>query len=345
MISNAKFSLLKYLKYFVFLLLAAVIAVAIYGAVLKSDYEFQRSRIIKAPAEVIFEQVNDFKTWENWSPWLEKDPTMVTSYKDTASGVGATYNWKGKDESGFIKTISTTPNKEIMQQIDFGKGHVAEVYWNFNEVDEGTEVTWGMRGKISFGEKFYWLLKGGIEKNMIPIYDSGLQLLEQHIITELEKHSFEAIGAVDYGGGFYLYQTVSCQIQEIEQKMNEMFPVIVAYMAKNNIEASGKPFTLNHKWDEQNNTAMFSACIPVKERVITTAEVLTGYLKPQRTFKTIFKGDYKFANEAWETAYAELVAQGFTEIPGAEPFEFYVVAPNDSKNPAKWVTEIYIPIK
>jgi ribosome-associated toxin RatA of RatAB toxin-antitoxin module/predicted transcriptional regulator YdeE len=343
-ISNSKFPLLKYLKYFVFLLLAAIIGIAIYVAVLKSDYDIQRSRIIKAPAEVIFDYVNDFKTWENWSPWLEKDPTMVTSYKDTTSGVGATYSWKGKEGEGNLKTISAKPNKEIMQQIDFGKKHVAEVYWIITEVDEGTEVTWGMRGRNSFGEKFYWLFKGGIEKNTIPIYDRGLELLEQYILTELEKHSFEAIGAVDYGGGFYLYQTVSCQIQEIEQKMNEMFPAIVAYMAKNNIEASGKPFTLNHKWDEQNNTAMFSACIPVKERVITTGNVLTGYLKPQKTFKTIFKGDYKFANEAWEAAYNGLVAQGFTEIAGAEPFEFYVVGPNDSRNPAKWITEIYIPV-
>jgi len=161
----------------------------------------------------------------------------------------------------------------------------------------------------------------------------------------LEKHSFETKGAVDYGGGFYLYQTVSCKIQDIENKMNVMFPVIEAYMAKNNIAASGKPFTLNHKWDEVNNTAMFSACIPVKERVITTGDVLTGYLKPQKTFKTIFKGDYKFANDAWEAAYNGLAAQGFSEIVGTEPFEIYTVGPRETANPAKWVTEIYIPIK
>ncbi|MDD3721205.1 MAG: SRPBCC family protein [Lutibacter sp.] len=335
---------MKYLKYFVLFLLVVVIALAIYGAVIKSDYDFSRSKIINAPAEVIFDNVNDFKTWENWSPWLEKDPTMVTSFKDTASDVGATYNWKGKDGSGSIKTISATPYKKIIQQINFGKGHIAEVYWNFNEVDLGTEVIWGMRGKKSFLEKFYWLFKGGIEKNMIPVYDRGLELLEKHVFTAMEKHSFETIGAVDYGGGYYLYQTTSCKIEDIEKKMSEMFPVVIKFMADNSIESSGKPFTLNHKWDEENNTAMFSACIPVKERVITTGDVLTGYLKPQKTFKTIFKGDYKFANDAWEAAYNGLVAQGFTEIEGAEPFEVYSVGPRETANPAKWITEIYIPV-
>ncbi len=327
------------------MLLAVVIILSIYVAVSEGNYNIKRSRVIKAPVEVVFENVNDFKNWENWSPWFEMDPTIVTSYPDTTSGVGSSYSWKGKDGSGSMKTISAIPNKEIMQQVDFNSDSKPEVYWNFTKVDLGTEVTWGMRGKNSFGEKFYWLFKGGIEKNTIPIYDRGLELLEKHILTELEKHSFETKGAVDYGGGYYLYQTTSCKIEDIEKKMSEMFPIVIKFMSDNSIESSGKPFTLNHKWDEQNNTAMFSACIPIKERVITTDDVLTGYLKPQKTFKTIFKGDYKFANEAWETAYNQLVAQGFTEIPGAEPFEFYVVGPKDSRNPAKWVTEIYIPIK
>ncbi len=336
---------MKYLKYLGFFLLAVVIILSIYVAVSEGNYDIKRSRVIKAPVEVVFENVNDFKNWENWSPWFEMDQTIVTSYPDTTSGVGASYSWKGKDGSGSMKTISAIPNKEIIQQVDFNSDSKPEVYWNFTKVDLGTEVTWGMRGKNSFGEKFYWLFKGGIEKNTIPIYDRGLELLEKYILKELEKHSFEAKGAVDYGGGFYLYQTVSCKIQDIENKMNVMFPVIEGYMAKNNIVASGKPFSLNHKWDEVNNTAMFSACIPVKERVITTSDVLTGYLKPQKTFKTIFKGDYKFANDAWEATYNGLAAQGFLEIVGAEPFEIYTVGPRETVNPAKWVTEIYIPIK
>lgn len=317
---------------------------AIYGAVLDSKYDVNRSRTIKAPVEIVFENIIDFKNWENWNPWFEEDPTMVATYPDTTSGVGASYSWKGKKNSGTLKTISIIPNKEIIHQINFGKSSTPEIYWKFNEADQGTEVIWGMRGENSFTEKFYWLFNGGIEKNTIPTYDRGLVLLEQHILRELEKHSFEMKGIIDYGGGYYLFQTVSCQIQEVEQNMKEMFPMIEEYMAKNKIDASGKPFTLFHKWDEENNTTIFSACIPVKERVIIRGNILTGYLKPQKTFKTIFKGDYKFSNEAWEAAYKGLAAQGYAEIEGAKPFEIYTVGPKDTGNPARWVTEIYIPV-
>lgn len=336
---------MKYLKYFIFLLLAAIIALAIYGAIIGSNYDINRSRAIKAPAEVVFDNINDFKTWKNWNPWFVKDSTVVISLRDTTSGVGASYSWIGKLGKGFMKTLYIVPNEEIVQHVDYGYNSAPEIYWKFKGMDFGTEVTWGMRGKNSFSEKFYWLFKGGIEKNMLPTQERGLELLEQHILKELEKHSFETKGAVDYGGGYYLYQTTSCKIEDIEKKMGEMFPVVIKFMADNNIEAYGKPFTLNYKWDEVNNTAMFSACIPVKERVITTGDVLTGYLKPQKTFKTIFKGDYKFSNEAWEAAYNGLTAQGFSEIPGAEPFEVYDIGPKETANPSKWVTEIYIPIE
>lgn len=337
--------LMKILKYIFFLLLILIIGASIYIATLDGNYNIKRSRIIKAPVEVVFNNVNDFKNWQHWRPWYEMDSTIVASYPDTTSGIGASYTWTGKEGTGSMKTVSLIPNKEIIQLIDFGTGSTPEVYWNFNEVENGTEVIWGIKGKSSFGEKAFWLTQGGIEKNMALMYERGLELLEEQLLKELENHSIEVKGVVDYGGGFYLYQTTSCNTNEIENKMGEMFTTIISYMAENNLEASGKSFTIIHKQDEENNTKMFSACVPVKERVITTGAILTGFLNPQKTFKTILKGDYKFSNEAWETAYNTLYQQGFSEIDGAEPFEIYTVSIHETKNPANWVTEIYIPIK
>ena len=335
---------MKFLKYLLLFLLIVIIGAALYIATLESKYDIKSTRIMKAPAEVIFDNVNDFKSWQYWGPWLELDSTIVASYPEITSGVGASYSWTGKDGSGSMKTISLVPNKEIIQQIDFGTGTTPEVYWEINSTDNGNEVTWGMRGESSFSEKAYWLTQGGIEKNMLPMYKRGLELLEQHILKEMDQHSFDIIGEVDYGGGYYLYQTTSCKIDVVDKKMGEMFPAVIKYMEDNSIEPSGKPFLLTHNWDEQNKTTMFSTCVPVKERVITTDDVLTGFLEPQKTFKTVFKGSYTYSYKAWEAAYKSLAEKGYTELEGGEPFEVYTVRPNDNPNPAKWVTEIYIPI-
>jgi len=335
---------MKVLKYIFILLLILVIGIAIYIATLDGNYDVKQSRTIKAPVEVVFNEVNDYKNWKNWGPWYELDPTIVASFPEITTGVGASYTWTGADGNGSMKTISLIPNKEIIQQIDFGTGTTPEVYWDFNKVNDGTEITWGMRGESSFFEKMYWLTQGGIDKNMIPMYNRGLELLEQHILKQLEKHTIEIKGVVDYGGGYYLYQTTSCKMEDLEKRMNEMFPIILKYMEENAINSAGKRFTINHKWDEVNNTTMFSTCVPIKERIITFGDVLTGYLKPKKTFKTVLIGDYKFSYEAWEAAYKSLNEQGFIEVKGGEPIEVYSVNSHDTTNPSKWVSEIYIPI-
>ena len=336
---------MKLLKNVFLLLLIVIISLSIYVATIDGKYDVKRSHTIKAPIEVVFNEINDFKNWENWGPWYELDSTIVASFPEITSGINASYTWTGADGNGSMKTLSLIPNKEIIQQIDFGMGSTPEVYWNFDKTEFGTEVSWGMRGKNGFMEKAYFLTQGGIEKSMAPMYTRGLELLEKHLLKELEKHSIYVKGVVDHGGGFYLYQTTSCKMEDISEKMDEMFPAIMKYMTENAIESSGKPFTLNHKWDEKNNSTMFSTCVPISERIITTGDVLTGFLEPQKTFKTILKGDYKFSYSAWEEAYKKLHENGFKEIEGSEPIEVYKVSPHDTPNPSKWVSEIYIPIQ
>jgi len=336
---------MKSLKYIFFLILIAIIGGSIYIATLNSNFDISQTRTMKVPVSLAYKNVNDFKNWKNWGPWFESDPTIVASFPEKSSGVGASYSWTGAEGNGSIKTISVIENKEIIQQIDFSTGSTPEVYWNFNKVSDSIQVTWGMRGKSTFGEKIYWLMNGGIEKNMIPMYQRGLELLEQELIKEMDKHSTTYIGEVDHGGGFYLYQTVTSRPNTVTQKMEEIFNNISTYMSKNTIQASGNPFTLNHKIDLENGSVLFSSCVPVRERVITEGDIFTGYLPPQKTFKTIFKGHYKYLSELWPRIYSELKMQGFTPVEKGYSFEIYSISPKDSENPADWTTEIYVPIE
>ena len=72
---------------------------------------------------------------------------------------------------------------------------------------------------------------------------------------------------------------------------------------------------------------------------------MIGIIKPQRTFKTVLKGDYSNAFTAWESAYKNLEIAGFKVKENAMPFEVFVTNPQEVPNPTKWITEIYIPIE
>jgi len=336
---------MKSLKYIFFLLLIIIIGTSVYIATLDGRYNFKQTRVMKVPVEMVYNNVNNFKNWKNWGPWYETDSTIVASYPEITSGVGASYSWTGNEGNGYMKTTTLILNKEIIQQIDFGSETTPEIYWDFEKVEDGTKVTWGMRGENTFEEKAYWIFNGGIQKNMNPMFERGLELLEQQLLKEMDKHSIAYKGVVDYGGGYYLYLTTSCRNEDTATKIKEMFPEIIKYMSDHQIESHGKPFTLNHQMDSINNTVIFSTCIPVKERIETDGNVLTGFLAPQKTFKSVFKGDYKFLPETWPKIYKTLGEESYTPIEKGFSFEIYTIDPTQSPNPAEWLTEIYVPIE
>ncbi|HEX5742512.1 MAG TPA: SRPBCC family protein [Flavobacteriaceae bacterium] len=334
---------MKILKYVLFLLLIAFVGGSLYLATLNGNYDVKRTRIIKAPVEVVFDAVNDYRTWQHWGPWNETDSTLIYTFPEKTVGVGATYSWKGTSGDGSMENLVVVPNVSIDDVVHFEGQGDAFGYWRFIKVPDGVEITWGIKGEMPFVARF---MAAKMEDEIGPMLERGLELLDTYLQKNMKEFSIESVGAVDYSGGYYLYQTTSCRFDEIESKMNEITSNLNDFIKLNQIEATGKSFTIIHKWDDIMQTAMLSSCIPIKERLITTDKtVMVGMMEPQRVFKTILKGDYSNLFTAWETAYKNLAVQGFVTKLNAKPFEVYVTKKNEVPNPANWITEIYIPIE
>ncbi len=343
---------MKAIKYILLLLLLIIVAGAIYIATLESSYDVNRTRTIKAPVQVVFNNVNDYKTWPSWSPWLGKDPTTELTYGENTSGKGATHSWKSNHEDvgeGNMETIEVIENESIDQKITFIKPweSQSDIYWSFKSVDDGTEVTWGMKGELDFTSRAFMAFAGGMEKQVGPDYENGLFKLDSVLQVNMKKYSVTVNGSTTHGGGYYLYNTTSCKIDELVTKIQEMMPKVGVYAQKNKIQMAGAPFVLRHKFDSENNAVMFSCAVPVSERIITESGsgIQTGRLRPFNAIKTTLKGNYTNMNETWETAYKYLADNNLEQVAGSAAMEVYLTDPMSTPNPADWITEIYIPIK
>jgi predicted transcriptional regulator YdeE len=102
-----------------------------------------------------------------------------------------------------------------------------------------------------------------------------------------------------------------------------------------------------NKWDENNSTAIYSTGIFTPSLVITPTEsnILNGMMPNQRVLKTTLKGDYKYLKQAWADAYSYLDEKGIEAAEDGQAFEVYKTTPQDTPNPANWITEIYIPLQ
>ncbi len=345
---------MKIIKYLFFLLLVLVIGAAAYIATIDGKFQIEESRIIDAPDELLFTTVNEFKTWEKWGPWMDDSDDMVLEYANQTSGDGASYSWKSEIQGdGNMKTIKTIPFTTIDQSITFFPPVVGEttsdVSWTFEKIEgKKTKVTWSMKGEQGFMEKMFWMTQDStLSQNVTPMYKEGLEKLDAYVTEKMKEHTINVDGATEHGGGFYMYSATASSIAAIPQKTGEMLLAVKAYIQQNALPQTGMPFTLYNEFNEDQRTAIYSAGIPVREKVITPADsnILCGFLPRQKVIKTTLKGDYIHLKKAWETGYKYIAGNGLELNTESPAFEVYKTDPELQPNPAEWITEIYIPIK
>ena len=339
---------MKALKYILLLLLILAIGFAIYIAVQPNSYSVTRTRTIDAPQAVVYNNVIDFKNWEDWSSWVEKDPEIEITLPQQTKGVGGSYSWEDEDGVGTMKTVGANPYSSIKQKMKFADYPSADVTWSFEPTDDGsTEVTWTIAGDdLPFDFKIFATLMGGMEKQIGPYYERGLENLDSVITTQMKIYDINVEGVTQHSGGYYLYSTTSCKLSDFQAVMQEEFPKVGAYAISNNITFAGAPFVLYEKWDEANNAVIFSTCIPTNSRIISNEpQILTGQLESFKAVKTVLMGDYQNLREAWDKTM-NYIETNDLEIPkDAAMLEVYPTDPAQKPNPADWKTEIYIQVE
>lgn len=340
---------MKAFKYIAFLLLIAIIGTAIYISVQPNNLEITKSRNIKAPAVVIFNHVIDFKTWGDWSARVEADPNLTFTLPENTKGIDAFYSWEDKDGFGTIKTLDAVANEYIRQQMEHGKIPSSEIMWNFAQNANGsTDVTWTILAKdLPFGFKANKVFSEGFEDEIAAEFERSLEKLDSVIIAEMNKYSIVINGITNHSGGYYLYNTASSKINDLQSKINEMLPKVMEYAQKNNIAVAGHPFINYLKWDEANNAVIFSSCVPTSEQVITAEgdNILTGNFANFKAIKTTLKGNYNHLDEARKQTKTYIPENGFEFAIDGPMLETYLNNPANTPNPANLVTEIYIAIK
>jgi hypothetical protein len=148
---------LLYVVIAVFVVVAAVLA---YAATRPDSFRYTRAIRIDAPPERIHPLVNEFPSWQSWSPYEGRDPAMQRKLSGPQGGKGAIYAWEGNKQvgEGRMEIMESTPQR-ILIKLDFFKPFAANnmAEFAFTPAGASTDVTWSMFGPSPFMTKLMGL--------------------------------------------------------------------------------------------------------------------------------------------------------------------------------------------
>lgn len=340
---------MKAFKYIFILILIAIIGGAIYFSLKEGKYDITESRVIAAPPSLIYEQLADFKEWENWNPWLEDEEITSTMGAQT-NGVDGNYSFTDPDGNGKMTITGIDPNKYVAMNLLYDNGMTSsnsDVIMELEPVENGTKVTWNTKGEQGLLDKVMSsILSFNIENEIKPKYAKGLENLDAYVTNQMSVYQIHVDGIIETGGGYFLYMSSSAKRENLQIVKSQMLQNIMSYMNRNRIDIYGMPRVIYEKIDSTNNSVLFSAALPVQNREITAtnSNILSSYQEPGKAVKITLNGAYSNLDEAWRKG-EEFISQNGLVKATASPYELYKTYPMLTPNPADYRTEIYIPIE
>lgn len=175
------------MKKLLLVLLAVVAVFCGYVALQPSQMHVARSIDISASPEAIFPQVENLKTFNEWSPWAKIDPNATITYSEPDAGEGAMMSWKGNSEvgAGNMTVVNSISGKEVEYYLEFIEpwpGIAESKFVLDTQGENSTRVTWSMTSQNSFIERAICTLMQMNPDAMIGAkYEEGLASLKARV--------------------------------------------------------------------------------------------------------------------------------------------------------------------
>lgn len=336
---------MKLLKKIAIALAVLFVLYIIVACFLPSKIRVQRSLVINAPSSVIFEQVNNFHNWTKWSYWDNIDPEMQSTYEGPESGAGAVHNWTSKNKdvgNGSITIIDSKPNSFILTDLNFEGMGVSHGGWTITDTVGGTVVTtymemeMGLMGRVFPGLMMDSFLGGDFAKTL-----EGLKKLCESIKLPPPVQGKWTIEATTYPEQILASTKATTNIQTISADIGASYQKIGEFMKKNQLEMAGPVCAFYHSFSAEK--IEMECAIPVAKMVKGEGDVNVNTMKAGNAVVAHYYGPYMGTEQA-HAALDQWMKENKKEMVGS-PWEVYVTDPMVEKDTAKWLTEIYYPVK
>ncbi len=328
----------------VIILLALLLAIFLIPPIfMSSELYLEESKVLTAPKEVVWEQVNCLENWEEWDIW-HQDTNLVGFYEGPPCGVDAKNSWdmKNSDEGGSQVIVEMREYEYIKTFLDFREMGTAESEFMFEEVENGTKLTWNFKSASPY-PTMRWVNTFLVKPMVTKAYKDGLNNLEELTkdMKPTPKYTTGEITLKNVTSMYAMTYRTKCTMEEIASVMGPAFGAIMQVVSANGAQVIGSPFSIWYEWEDE--IMEFDNAIPIDRNIKGTDKVLPIKTYQGKVAHVSHMGEYSTTYHSWGILET-YIKDNKLEMNGA-PYEVYVTDPETEPDPSKWITDLYWPVK
>ena len=307
-------------------------------------FQVERSTIIQAPAEQVFDTVADYSTWTRWSPWLGADKQATVSVSDDPSSLHSHYSWSGDVVgAGEMEHMQLDRPRSIEDEIRFIKPFksISAVGFSLEPEGEGTKITWRMHGKLPW---FLFWMRGNMETFVGMDYERGLKMLREYIetgniLSDTDIVGTEAVQSIDVYG-----IRDSCAMDQVGAAMEKAVSTAKQKLDEAGVSTDGEMISVYHPCDMKQGRFDFTTGFAVNTAEPPPAGIHHCRLPAGQALHVRHTGSYDNLGNSWSAAYQFVRYKKLKAAGKQDSYEIYRNDPSDTP-PAQWLTDIYLPLK
>ncbi|MET3536440.1 SRPBCC family protein [Chryseobacterium limigenitum] len=170
-------TILKIIGVIVLLIIGyAIIAMLAFG----KNYHYEKSMVINAPKEKVWQQISSMKAFNEWNPWMKLDKSMKVTYTGNSGEVGDKYCWDSKNDdagAGCQEIKELVLNEKQKTEMTFIKPFEGQATSEIVLSPEGnaTKVLWTMDTEQ---DPMMKIMRPMMDYQMGKSYEEGLNNLK-----------------------------------------------------------------------------------------------------------------------------------------------------------------------
>lgn len=335
---------MKPLKLTIVFILTVAAIVAVLSWMLPASQVVEKSVIIRAPSDNVFQYLSRLENFHRFSVWSLNDSAFTHSLSGTDGMVGAVSSWKGNPAlsgEGKIEITALNPKTGIEHRIIFLSPEKAEAHSSFTlaEANNYTTLIWKFRLLTPRPWNIFNLLSN-LDKKMGKDFEQGLvnlkKLLEENGTVQ-EKKMYEVKEMNFPATTFAAYRQV-VGMHEVQPFFAQHLPHIFTELNKAGIKP-GIPTGIYYTWDETNGQTDMAAALPVSsESSVNDSSIKIIRLPASKAVYVDYYGAYENMAPAHNSIEKYLTTKKLKQKPPV--LEMYVTDPGQEKDTARWLTKI-----